>query len=201
MAANPSLNTPYVVLSGTVLVAIAAFFLLFQPMVEEITNTQSEIRARELTLQEREQFLRTIDRKSTELQAHREHEQRLAVILPDEERIEDALRIIHNSSQVAGVAVERVTNNSGSVQARTSTQRARGEAVNLPDDVMPLSFSITFEGTYQQFRAFASELERAPRLMNISHINMSRTGEGAERLSGTMVIEFYTQEARSALDL
>jgi len=174
-------------------------FTVYQPLLTEINDRGSQIDSQESTLREREEFLRTVDRKTAALQVQQEHESRLATMLPTRERMEDALRILHQSSQVAGVTIDTIINNSTSLQAQLNSKRARGDIVELPASIVPLGANIRFAGTYQQLRAFVAELEKTPRLMDIKNILITRNQTAPDQVSGEMLIQFYMQDDKVAL--
>ncbi len=199
MAANSSVNTPYIVLSGVALLAIVVVFTILRPLLNNIGERRDSIVAQGALLLEREEFLRTVDRKLAALQVQPEQEDRLAIMLPTKERIEDALRILHQSGQTSGLVIDNIINNSSSIQSQLNSRRSRGEAVALPGSVIPLGASVKFNGTYQQLRSFITELERAPRLMDIMNIQINRNETAPDRISGEMVIQFYMQSDKLEL--
>lgn len=194
---SPSLNTPYLVLSGVVIIAIVSVFFVYQPLLDDIGALRDTIERNSVTVQEREDFLRTIDRKLAELQGQQEHEQRLNVMLPVEDRMEDMLRIVHQSAQTSGVVINAITDQSVTLQSSINAQRARGENIQLPSGVRPLSLDVSFSGTYQQFRALLAELERSPRLIDITNITIRRNDQAPDSVSGSMQMTFYAQRAPS----
>lgn len=193
MATNSSINAPYVVLSGVSLVAIVVVFTVLRPLLAEIGDRRDKIVEQTVLLQDREEFLRTVDRKIASLQVQQEEEARLAVMLPEKERIEDALRIFHQTAQVSGLTIDTVINNSSSVQSQVNSRRARGESVAIPTNVIPLGVGLTINGTYQQLRAFITELEKTPRLMDIISITINRNETAPDQISGEMLLQFYMQ--------
>ena len=197
---GPSLNTPYLVLSGVVIIAIVSVFFIFQPLVNDIGETREEIQRQSVAVQEREEFLRTIDRKLAELQGQQEHEQRLNVMLPVEDRVEDMLRIVHQSAQVAGVTVHTISDQSASAQSNINSQRARGEAVQSPTEVRSLALEMTYSGTYQQLRALLSEFEKSPRLINVTQLTIGRNDQATDSVTGSMQLVFYAQQPPSLAD-
>lgn len=197
MAANASLNTPYIILTGVVVLVVVFVFAVIQPLMGEIGQYRDQIASTEQKINERQEFLATIDRKLAQLQSRAQDEERLAVMLPSSEAIEDALRVLHQAGQTSGAELSQVRNNSSSSQSQITAKRARGQVVNLPADVLPLSFSIDYSGTYQQLRALLTELERSPRLMDVIKITGSRSTTQVDRITGEVVVNFYMQETSS----
>jgi Tfp pilus assembly protein PilO len=201
MATFGSLNTPYVILTGVVIVGIVFIFTILQPMVTSISQIRSETASQAALVQERRAFLRTTDRKIADLQLQDEHEQRLATMLPAAERLEDALRIVHQGEQATGLVLENIVNNSRSLQTQVNAKRARGETVTIPAKIIPLSFSIDYRGTYQQWRAFLTELERSPRLMDITSVTVKGSDQQTNQVSGQIAVMFYMQEVELITEL
>ncbi len=201
MAFFSSINSPYIVLSSVVLASVVAVFALVRPQVASISKLSDAIVAQTATLQEQQEFLRTTDRKIADLQLQQDQEQRLGVMLPAAQRIEDALRIIHQSGQVAGLILDTVTNASGVVQTQLNAQRARAEAVSIPPDIVPLAMTIDFHGSYQQLRIFLSELERSPRLMDVTDVTVRRSTQTPDQISGSIAVTFYMQPGDTLTEL
>lgn len=196
MSTDASLNVPYFLLTGTVLVVGLTAFLVIRPALTRIGTAQDTIGERQIKLAERQSFLETIDRKLAELEAQGAQEENLSVILPTEERIEDALRVVHRSAEATGVVIRNISNDSLSTQNSLNAERARGESNTLPPDAAALSFTIELTSSYQQFRAFMKELERSPRLMDVTSVNLQAAGDG--NIGGQMAVRFYMQNPPSA---
>ena len=190
--ATQSLNMPYLLVAGAIVFAVIFGFSVINPAITTAFETRAAIEESRADLAEREAFLRTLDSKVAELEINREHETRLATILPREERMEDALRILHRAAEASGVQIEQITNNSDAVQAQSRARQSRGEVEALPDSVLPLSLNIASVSTYQSFRAFLTAIERTPRLMDVSSIVLQRSQEDPNILTGRISIEFYT---------
>ncbi len=197
MATNASLNTPYIVLTGLVVVTIVVVFTVIQPLIGEVGEYQDQIASTQQKIGQQQEFLASIDRKFAQLQARTQDEERLAVMLPEAEEIEDALRVLHQAAQTSGVQLTQLQNNSRALRSQVNAKRARGQVVDLPVGVAPLSFVVDYNGTYQQLRALLTELERSPRLMDVIQINSSKNDTQADRITGEIVINFYRQETSS----
>lgn len=187
-----SLNTPYFVLTGAIIIGIAVMFILYQPMLNTIIALQNDIKMRQAVLKEKEEFLQTIDRKLKDLTAQVQHEQQLEVVLPARESFEDALRIVEIAAATAGGTIIDLGNDSGSAQAELNSQRSRGEAVAIPSSVKPLGIRLTYIGTYQQLRVFLEQLERSPRLIDITAFNVTSSTEAPDQLTGDLSLHFYS---------
>lgn len=189
--ADNRLGTPYVLLTGTILIALAAVFAVIKPLVETIQSLRSEISLQEQTAAEREAFLRTLDSKVAALAGQAEHEKQLNVILPGSAETEDVLREIRQAENVSGGVIQKVDNVSAGVQSSLNSRRARGEAGALPEDIVPLGFEIEFTGSYQQLRAFITQLQVAPRLLDITSLDIQRNLEVLDAITATFTAQFY----------
>lgn len=186
-----SLNLPYLLLAGSIIIAAVLAFTALQPAFLDVQGVQNEIKTTQTILTERETFLRSLDSKLAELEANREHETRLQAVLPNKEQMEDALRILHQSAQANGVEIIDISNNSNEVQSETRSRQARGTQASLPEAVTPLAASINIRASYQSVRAFLTALERAPRLMDVSEITLRRDEQVPDRLNGQLSVRFY----------
>ena len=193
MASDTSLNLPYIIVTGAIIIAVIIIFIIIRPQLTAVSDTQDAIAEQTAVLQSREEFLRTIDRKVSELNSQQIHEERLSVMLPAEEQVADALRVIHRAAESSGASISSLVNASGAIQSQANANRARGGASSIPATVVPLGFTMEFGGTYQQFRAFITEIERSPRLMDIDTIQLSSSGAETEILNGQINVVFYMQ--------
>lgn len=189
--ATGSLNVPYLLLAGAVVIAAVFAFTVLQPALASVQEVQNEIAAVVAQRSEREEFLRTLDSKLAELEVNREHELRLQTILPAEDQMEDSLRILDRTAAANGLTLVSVSNSSDSVQSRQRTLQARGQAAPLPASVNPLGVNVILDGPYQGFRAFLTALERTPRLMDVDIISLRRNEVEPSRVGITLSIKFY----------
>ncbi|MBI3250553.1 MAG: type 4a pilus biogenesis protein PilO [Candidatus Andersenbacteria bacterium] len=189
--ASSSLQLPYLTVVGAVAIAAVFFFTVIQPSIDGIRFVQEELKNEQKVLEEKESFLRSLDRRLADLEANRAHETRLAVVLPTKEQVEDELRIIHQRATTAGLTIIAIDNVSDAAQAQANAQRSRGENVSLPENVSPLSFNVDVRGPYQGVRAFVSALERSPRLTDINYIRLTTDQAAPDQVSTRITITFY----------
>jgi len=194
--AKQSLNLPYLVLAGIVVVAIVAGFLVVRPQVEDLKATQSSLKETRVQLTERQNFLRALDQKKAQLQSQAAHVAELDVALPAEEEMPDVLRIINEGAQAAGVNVARVNNDSGSVQAsaKAASRRGQQDSGSLPSNVVPLGISVKVTGSYQGLRMLLQYFEKAGRLIDVTTVNMQRSVDQGETISADLNLLFYRFE-------
>lgn len=190
---NTSLNLPYIILSGVIILAAFAVLAVFRPAINTILTTQHGIQERKIVLQEKQQFLRTLDQKIAVLQAQAQHEQRLNVVLPVDDAVEDMLRVVHLAAQTSGGVIQSVNNLTGNIQNETNARRARGETVDIPTGVAPLAVQIEFTGTYQELRHFVEQLERSPRLIDITSLEVTRNPRQLDQVGAKIILRFYKQ--------
>lgn len=186
-----SINTSYLVLAGVIVIGASVIFAVVQPLVGDIQSLQTEIEGRQQQIAEREAFLRSLDQKIATLAREAQHEQQLNVVLPVSEEEEDVLRIIHQAATASGVTVRRLNNISAGIQNAMNSRRARGDGVSVPATVTPLGVELDFAGSYQQLRVFVGELQRAPRLLDITNLEIQRNALVVDSISGTLTIQFY----------
>lgn len=187
---NYSLNTPYITIAGVVIVAIVAGFTVLLPMVSNIQDTNARLSALEGSVAQKEEFLRNLDRKREELQIQRVHEERLNVMFPTDESFDDIIRVINLSIGTSGAIIHKINDNSSAIQSALNARRSRGEISTFPQSVIPLGVGVELTGTYQQLRLALENLEKAPRLSDVTGISTKRQGD---QLLTNLSIQFYRQ--------
>lgn len=194
MAINPtSLNTPYLFLTGTVLIAVAALFLQLQPTMDEANSIQQTIASDAQILAETQQFLNSLDAKTQQLQALIGVESQMATILPESQRPQDAIRVLHEYAAQSSVILRDISNNSATNDAQANAARARGENKSLPETVNILSFKINLTGAYEQVRLFLTLLGKSPRIVDVTGITFNQAKE-PENISADIDIQLYSQQ-------
>ena len=191
--ADASLNLPYIIVTGVTIGAAVIVLAVLRPQLSRLGEIQDNLVSGAAKLQERQDFLQTIDRKLNDLNQQKVHEDRLVIMLPEDDRAEDALRIVHRAAEGSGVIVTNLANTSSDVRSGLNTSSARGEQLALPPHVTPLAFSIEFNGSYQQLRSFITELERSPRLIDIHNLEIQGNEENPGSITGQLVTVFYMQ--------
>jgi len=193
--AQPSLNFPYLLLAGVLVISILLAFTVLWPQYQAIQQSRSDFKASQQELQEQRDFIRSIDRKITELQTQQVHEQELDVILPADESFEDALRIFHQTADRTGITINSLNNRSSAAQSDIRTARARGGTTSIPNNITPLAASMNLTGSYQQFRQFIEILEQSIRLMDVTSLRLQRNTEVADQLNGSLDVNFYQYQS------
>lgn len=195
MASN-SLTTPYLVVSGVIILALASVVAFIQPQVAQIGRLREDIAATRAQLTTRQEFLRTLDTKVAALARESQHEKQLNVVLPQAEEHADVVRLIHQAAVASDGAIQRLSNISANVQSVLNARRSRREAVALPQNVTPLGFEIEFAGSYQQLRVFLSQLSLAPRLLDITNLEVRRSAQAIDTIGATLIVHFYHYQAQ-----
>ncbi len=193
MAINTSLNTPYLVLTGVVIVVIAFLFTVLQPLMDSIRIAKDSIETHTISLAEKQQFLQSLDTKITQLRAQTNIEQQLAAVIPETERSQDIVRIIDQYAKESGSTITAVTNNSSQAKARANASKARGDLTFVPEGLRILTFQVAVNGTYPQIRAFMSGLEKSPRIVDVSRITMSKSAAQVDTVAASLTIQLYAR--------
>lgn len=195
MATNPaSLNTPYLFLTGVVLTAVVFLFVVMRPMIETANALKLEIATDTQALKNKEDFHRSLNVKIEQLAALPEVERQMATMLPDSERMQDTLRVIHEYATQSGLIVTAVTNNSSASDARTNALRARGDALNVPIEVKTLEVTIGVNGAYEQVKQFLSLLGKSPRLMDVQDVSLSGVVSQPGQVTAQLKMQLYSQQ-------
>lgn len=185
------ISIAYSLLTVVILGGIVFFFMVLRPQFAAIQDRSQQLQETRQELAQQEAFLSTIDQKLQQLQDNQQHEERLGIILPADERSEDYLRILHQISGTSGLTLGRLTNQSGDLQNQLNSRVARGTSSGLPSFIRPVGWEVNFSGTYQQFRAFLDELESAPRLVDVLQVSISRNQQDANLVTGRLTTQFY----------
>lgn len=193
MAAT-SLNTPYIVITGTIVAAVVVMFTIFQPLLSDIQDINNRISTTQSVVTEKENFLRGLDRKREELQVQRVHEDRLNVMLPNDSGYDEVVRVISLSASNAGLTVQKMENKSSALQSAINGQRARGETVSIPPGVTPIAAEVDVVGTYQQLRAFLNNLEKSPRLTDVTKISSKSNEVQPDQVMSKLIIQSYFRQ-------
>lgn len=191
MAINTSLNTPYLVLTGVVVIAIAFFFTVLQPLMDSINETKSNIETHMASFAEKDNFLKSLDTKMSQLRSQGNIEQQLAVGIPETERSQDIIRVIDQYAKESGITVTTVTNNSSQSNARVNASKARGDIHLVPEGLQTITFALVVSGTYQQLRTFIAGLEKSPRIIDVNHITISQVPSQPGTVTGSFIIQLY----------
>lgn len=187
-----SLNLPYFVLLGAVVITIIVGFTIFKPQIEHMQATKQKNIELAARLTDRQQFLQAIDQKSIQLRANAAAEQELGIILPSDESFDDVLRIVDRQGVAAAVLVKRVDNTTSKVQSSARVAKALGNESDLPDSLTVHGVNISIQGSYQQIRQFVSLMENAVRFMDISTLTLSAPKEGGEIVDAVLTANFYS---------
>jgi len=195
MATNPaSLNTPYLFLAGVVLIAVVFLFVVMRPMIESANVLKQDIAIDSETLKNKQDFLSSLNGKIEQLAVLPEVEKQMAVVLPDTDRTQDTLRIIHEYATQAGLTVNSVSNNSSANDAKTNAIRARGDALNLPTEVRTLAFTVAVTGSYEQVKVFLSLLGKSPRVIDVQELSFSQVEAQPGQVTSQMKMQLYSQQ-------
>ncbi len=189
----PSVNAPYLLLTGVVLIAVVFLFAVLQPMMDEANALRNSIAEDTQELKKKQDFLDTLNIKISQLDSQAAVEQQLATVLPEDDRDQDILRVLHEYAVQSGIVQRSVTNNTSRTQAQTNAARSRGEIVDIPQGVQTIAFQVTAEGTYEQMRAFVRLMEKSPRIANIPSIDLDQNPEQPENITANMLVQFYAQ--------
>ncbi len=194
MASNiTSLNTPYLVLTGVVVIAIAFLFIVLQPIMQDINALQTTIVADTASLKTKKDFLETLDIKVKQLDSQTDVERQLSVVLPASERSQDVIRIINEYSNQAGLTTISVTNNSSQQAAQANAERSRGDGASTPDTVLVTTLDLSVRGSYDQLRTFLGLLEKSPRILDVTGLLIKEVAGQPGQVEAAVSIQLYSQ--------
>ncbi|OGY31463.1 MAG: hypothetical protein A3C02_01865 [Candidatus Andersenbacteria bacterium RIFCSPHIGHO2_02_FULL_45_11] len=193
MAINTSLNTPYLVLTGVVVIAIAFLFTVLQPLMDSISTAKSSIESNTSSLAEKEAFLQSLDAKINQLRSQPDIERQLAAVIPETERSQDIIRVVDQYAKESGVTLTAITNNASQTKARANASKARGDLNLVPEGIQIITLQLGVSGNYQQVRAFLAGLEKSPRIVDVARITISKVPEQPEAVTASLVIQLYAR--------
>ena len=190
--AKQSHNLPYVTLAGVIILAITITGVLIRPAVMAASKNSEDLAKAKLTLNEKRQYLNSIDLKLSDLKANADYERQLDVILPANESFEDVLRLTNRIGVETGVVIRSLLNNSASLKKQYESAKARGvESSTLPLKVVPMGMELDITGDYQQIRAFIDRLEKLPRLTNITNMRLRHNDVFPGQINGRFTVRLY----------
>lgn len=194
MALNTSINTPYLALTGVVLISIVFIFAVLQPQIDSIAILRRGIAETTTALQMKQKFLETLGSKIQQLQTQAVAEQQLAVVIPETDMTQDVLRILGQYASQSGLVITGIVNSSSERQAQLDASIARGDTMGGAGDIRTISFQVQTSGTYPQLRDFLKALEKSPRLMNVVHVSMKQASAQVGQIVGTIDIQTYSEQ-------
>lgn len=194
MALNTSINTPYLVLTGVVLIAIVFVFTVLQPQLDGISMLRHDIADNTNALATKQAFMQSLGSKVQQLQSQPQAEQQLAVVVPQTDMTQDIVRVMSQYGSQVGLTVTGVTNNSVERQAKLNAGIARGDVTATPSDVRTLSFQVETSGTYAQLRDFLKTLEKSPRIIDVVHVSIKQTAQQPGQVNAVLDMQSYSQE-------
>lgn len=188
------LSAAYLILAGEAIIGVIVLFVVLLPLQRQIQADRTQVKELSAAVTERENFLETIDEKQRSLDQKKSDELLLAVALPTDNAIDDSIRVLHTAANVSGLSISSIQNTSANELRSVTSRRAQGQAISLPENIVPLGLDVDVEGTYQQIRVFLEQIENAPRLMDIMSIEMSRPQDEVEILGANFSIRLYQQQ-------
>jgi Tfp pilus assembly protein PilO len=197
MATNTSLNTPYLVLTGVVVVAIVFLFTVLQPIMDSVNTLRDSIAADRDALARKVEFLSSLEVKAQQLRAQPQVEQQLAAIVPDTERSQDIIRLLDQYAKESGVTITTVGNSSAQSQARANASRARGDIISVPEGIRTATFQLSMVGSYLQVRSFLGGMEKSPRIIDVNHIVITKNPTQVDQVTASLTIQMYSREEES----
>lgn len=194
MPLNTSINTPYLVLTGIILIAITFVFVTMQPMLTEISTLRHDITENTNTLQQKQDFINSLSAKVQLLQTQPDAEKQLSVVVPQNDETQDVLRVVGQYASATGVVVGGVTNNSQDRQSELDASIARGDITTAPSDMRTLSFQVQTISSYAQLREFMKALEKSPRIIDVAHVSVKKSDQSADQVSASLDMQAYSQQ-------
>lgn len=190
---NPSVNTPYLLLTGVVIIAVVFLFAVLRPMMDSANELRTNIAEGTQELKKKQDFLDTLNGKISQLDSQAGIEQQLATILPQDDRSQDILRILHEYASQSGIVLKTVTNASARTQAQANAARSSTDIIAIPDGIDTLAFQVSAQGQYEQMRTFVRLMEKSPRIADIADIALQEVADQDGVVSATMHVQFYAQ--------
>lgn len=193
MAINTSLNTPYLVLTGVVVIAIAFLFTVLQPLMDSITDVKDAIERNTASLAEKKAFVQSLDTKINQLRSQQDIEQQLAAVVPETERSQDIVRVLDQYAKESGVVVTTITNSSSQTKARANASKSRGDTQLVPEGIQIITFQVAVTGTYQQVRSFMAGLEKSPRIVDITRMTIGKVPSQTDAVTASFTVQLYAR--------
>lgn len=193
-----SLNTPYLLLTGVVIIVVVFLFVVLQPMMDNANELRHTIALDTATLQDKQNFYGSLESKIAQLAGLSTAEQQLAVVLPEMDRTQDVIRILNEYANQSGVTVNSLANNSSISDAQASAKIARGEVLNIPSGIRTLEFEVGATGSYEQVRLFLTLLGKSPRVTDVAGISLKQANGQPGQVVAIIKIQLYSQQQTRA---
>ncbi len=195
MANNPtSLNTPYLFLTGVIIIAVVFLFVILQPMMDDANSIRHTIAADKEVLKDKENFLSSLDAKMQQLQALSDVEGQMAAVLPETDRNQDIIRVLHEYATQSGLTVVSVSNDSSVSEAQANAARARGAISNIPSGIRTLSFGVGVTGSYEQVRLFLTLIGKSPRIIDVTGVAFKQVPLQPGQVTASIMMQLYSQQ-------
>ena len=140
-----------------ILLGVAFFFLLYQPLTEKISNLHGDIEKLEGRIMKHRRAAREIHKIREELDKVRSQWEYSKELLPDKTEIPSLLRQISGNAKTAGLNV--------TLFAPVPTEAKK-------EFYAEVSFDTQLEGPFLNLLRFFSNVGRLPRVVNFSQIEM-----------------------------
>lgn len=192
MSNHPSLNLPYIIFAGVLVIGIVATFTVFVPTYNGVQDIITKTKETSDKLTDRRAFLQTVDAKKAELATQAPRERELNVVLPVGDNLEDIMRVIDRAAQTSGVNVNSIQNSSAGLQVAQRAQAASKDPNVLPANVVAQGLLIKITGGYPQLRGFITEMEKSPRLTDVTQLTLRRDDKQPDQVNGDVALQYYS---------
>jgi Tfp pilus assembly protein PilO len=163
-------------------------------MMDTASIVKQEIAVDTQTLKNKEAFLSSLSVKIEQLAALPEVEKQMATILPDTDRTQDTIRVLHEYATQAGLTITEISNNSPTNDAKANAARARGDVVNVPLEVRTLEFQVGVTGSYEQVRLYLTLLGKSPRVIDVKDVQMGQIVSQPGQITSSITMQLYSQQ-------
>lgn len=163
-------------------------------MMDEINTIRQTTATNTQKLKNKQSFLDSIGSKIEQLSALPEAEKQLAVVVPEKDREQDFIRVLHEYASQSGVTINTVTNNSSTSETQANASRARGDILSVPVGLRKLEFDTSIVGSYEQVRLFMKLIENSPRIIDVKSVIMQQEATQPGQVTSKIVVNLYSQQ-------
>ena len=170
---------------GVVVIAGSAGYYLSHLRLQEKIDRVETLKADVTLAHERVDNLQRLHQSYTDI---RSIEKKMLRMLPPEKKQAQAAAKIYAMIESVGLKSQGLNfeTTQGQPNAKTQTTSSDVEGVR----VMPVNFTVT--GSYRQLQSFLRQVEQQERLMQVTSLNIQRSGEG-KALSFDIQLEVFLE--------
>lgn len=148
-----------------VVLLVVGVLFLWLPQYTDFSNTRAELSAKNVELQNKQEYFLKLQGLSQKLQEHQQELAKVKAGIPSQADTSDTLNFIAATGSQNGLILRNVN--------IEKTVR-----VEEWSDIMKTSVEVVFSGTYPAFKNFLTELQSSSKLIGVEEISFKQPEQG-----------------------